>query len=87
MAKVKLEMVTKSELARRVGATPQAITNAIRRGQIFGDAITEDGKLVLEIARQQFEFNRTERGRKKNTEVPMKLSWSDISDCSAVVKI
>jgi hypothetical protein len=69
MARKDLETVTKSDLAKLVGTTPQAISNALRRGQIFGDAITEDGKLVLEIARQQFEFNRTERGRKKNTEV------------------
>ncbi len=69
MGRKKIEIITKTEFARRMEVTKGAITNAIARGNIFGDAITEDGKLVFEIARQQYEFNRTERGRKKKSQL------------------
>ena len=68
MGRRKTEIISKVEFARRMNVTRGAITNAIARGNIFGDAITEDGKLVYEVALQQFEYNRTERGRKKKSE-------------------
>lgn len=69
MKQRKTDIITKSEFAKRMGTTPQAVYNAIRRGTIFGDALTDDGKLVYEVARVQYEYNRTDRGRKKITEV------------------
>lgn len=68
----KLEVISKAEFARRLDITRSAVSNAIARGAIFGEAITEEGKLIFEIAKRQFEFNRTDRGRKKKSETVSK---------------
>jgi len=76
----KIEIIPKAEFARRLDISRSAVSNAIARGNIFGEAITEDGKIVFEIAKRQFEFNRTERGRKKKSEtVPQKFKGSPSS--------
>lgn len=68
MGRTKGEIVTKSEFARRMDVSAGAIGNAVRRGVIFGDAVSEDGKLVFEVAKKQFTYNKTGRGRKKKSE-------------------
>ena len=76
----KIEIIPKAEFARRLDISWSAVSNAIARGNIFGEAITEDGKIVFEIAKRQFEFNRTERSRKKKSEtVPQKFKNSHSS--------
>ena len=79
MGERKTEIIPKVEFARRMGISRAAVSNALRRGQIFGEAITEDGKLVYEIARQQYEYNRTERGRKKKSESTPKQAEVQVS--------
>ncbi len=43
MKQRKTDIITKSEFAKRMVTTPQAIYNSIRRGTILGDVLTDDG--------------------------------------------
>jgi hypothetical protein len=54
--KTKPEILSKSDFAELIGVRPNAISNYIARGQIYGDALPASGGISVESAKMQLAF-------------------------------
>lgn len=70
-ARPRPEIVTRAEFARRIGVAKSYINQMIERGIIDDSAIAEDGKIILAVARAQW------NAQKSTTRREDQIDWVD----------